>query len=451
MSKVNNTSIVISAADEKVYLNLYTQYNSAGNSESDALLLVEWAEETTGLKAEHLERALDKAKSFQQFMQLIVSLLTAKAGGKERDVKREVAAFTKSFMTDTPAVRAATQQVVDADPIRACVESGRYLADPEDQAAIRGSDVLFAHQLFLDAVCSIGQYADRRAEVEAGHKAQLELAKSMGVNISAIIAEVNAEIEAALAEGATEVVEGQFNRDPQFEAARVELSRKIAKSKVDPATVYAGLLHKAVKGRATANAARSNRALGYEVANRIASENIRGVKVAASILNAGTRRVTDNFARAIASYRFQTGEFHEVFRYENREFSIDKAVDAPIPEGLWSDNDLLTGMDDNVLYAIYDEWKRTVVPYVFGVMEQRRTVGMRGVYTFVAPVDAVALEFHTSRSSKDGFFNEYEYREYSLEDRIEEELLRLKVAFALQARDQEFAGSDDHHEGYLDW
>lgn len=447
MSKVNNTSIV-SEADSLVYLNLFNQYNSASNTEADAMLILEEAEELTGIRSEYLEKALDKAKSFQQFMQLVVALRNVKAGSS---VTAEVAKFTKSFMTDAPAVRAATQQVIDADPIRACVESGRHLADPEDQVAIRGKDVELAHQLFFDAVTAIGEYADRVAEVNAAHRAQLELAKSMGMDISSIVAEVQAEIEAAVAEGANEVVEGQFNRDPQFDKDRIELSRKIAKSGVEPAAVYAGLLHKAVKGRVQANTARTDRRLSYEVANRIATEGVRSVKVAASVLNTGARRVTDNFARAIAAYRFATGEFHESFKYEHREFTIDKAPDATIPEGLWSDNDLLAGMTDDTLYAIFDEWKRVVMPTVFGVMEQRRTVGMRGIYTFVAPIDAVALEFHTSRSSKDGFFNEYEYREYSLEDRIEEELLRLKVAFALQARDQEFAGSDDHHEGYLDW
>ena len=362
----------------------------------------------------------------------------------KESVQVEVKNFAKKFMTDVAAVRTATQAAIDADPIRACAESGRYLADAEDQAVIRVDDVNRLEGIFADAITGLSGYADRTAEVHAQHKAQLDIAKAFGIDTSAIMAEVKAEIEAAASE-ANEIVGDQFTRDPLFEKARIELSRKIAGSRVDPSAIGKGLVHKAVKARALANGMRQR------YLTRQAADAVREIKVAASVFNTGARAVTNACARAIAVDRFTHGEFNETFRYEGREFHIDKAVDAPIPEGLWSDNDPLFGLDGDTIYALFDEWKGRHANELFAIMEQRRTIGVRGVHTFSYPIGAVALEYATSRSSKDGFFNEYEYREYSLEDRIEEELLRCKVAFALQAREREFAGSDDHHEGYLDW
>ena len=356
------------------------------------------------------------------------------ANSLARSEVSEVVNFTNAFLTDKGAVNKATTDYQAFNPALVMEQEGKDKADPADKAVPSAKLVIKFQELFTTSITNPAKRADEAADKVKVNKNQMAYGSMLGLSpeeCKKLESEANVIVQAAK----DEVTQNTWEVDPLVTIMREKLGRAFLKANLSDCEVPRELAKTAYKKRAESNAFAIARKTDE---SRKANEEL---KVVFNAFNTASRAVVWNAGRAIAKDTFQNNSFREEFHFEGKSYSINKSANQEeLTDALWNADDVFFGESGDVIRASFDQWKTELEPVYLGLIGLREDHRYSSNVTITHPSNFDALSFLKMTSTVDRSYTELEYTNYSLETQVEDELNKLKVQFAIEAKKTEFLG-----------
>ncbi len=343
------------------------------------------------------------------------------------------------FISDAGQQRKAAQAYLDYDADRALAEEQYDPANYRENGISRSDIINELFDVFHQSIVRPAILADVDAVRKNAQNAQNAWAQMLGMSqaeLDAITAAAKVESQAALAELGNE-------RDPAYETNRLKLAKAVKAAKLASTDAPLELAKLMMRKRAEANAKATCRdTLGSRETNN-------ALKLVFSVYNSAMRSVVSGVGRAVAYHQFHNQSFRDEFRYEGKTYSIDKAAGSMPAES--TETNPLLGFDSETLYASFEAFKALIEHVNMAMVGLREDARYNMRVILQTPGDYDALQFADMSQSHGGAVTELRYSDYSIESVVEEELLKLKIQFAIEAKASEFLGALDGHASSIDF
>ena len=356
------------------------------------------------------------------------------ANSLPRSEVNEVKSFTDTFLTDKGAVNKATTDYQAFNPALVMEQEGKDKAEPQDKAVPSAKLVIKFQEVFTTSITNPAKRADEAADKVKVNKDQMAYGSMLGLSpeeCKKLEGEANIIVQAAK----DEVTQNTWEVDPLVTIMREKLGRAFLKANLSDCEVPRELAKTAYKKRAESNAFAIARKTDE---SKKANEEL---KVVFNAFNSAARTVVWHTGRAIAKDTFHSNSFREEFHFEGKSYSINKSANQEeLTDALWNAEDPFFGESGDVIRASFDQWKTELEPVYLGLIGLREDHRYSSNVVITHPSEFDALSFLKMTSTVDRTYTELEYADYSLEGVVHDELNKLKIQFAIEAKKTEFLG-----------